>query len=91
LFNKADLNDLDEGAGFVDFINPDSLRVIGNCKAEASLSSATPGSRCQFEREGYFVVDTDSSNGNLVFNRIVPLRDTWAKIEIAQKNTGNKL
>jgi glutaminyl-tRNA synthetase len=91
LFNKADLNDLDEGAGFVDFINSDSLRVIGNCKAEASLSSATPGSRYQFEREGYFVVDPDSSNGNLVFNRIVPLRDTWAKIEIAQKNTGNKL
>ncbi len=89
LFNKADLNDLDEGAGFIDFINPDSLRIIESCKAEASLLSATPGFRCQFEREGYFVVDPDTSEGNLVFNRIVPLRDTWAKIELAQKNTGS--
>lgn len=89
LFNKADLNDLEEGTGFLDFVNPDSLQVIEHCKAEASLATATPGSRYQFEREGYFVVDHDSVSGKLVFNRIVPLRDTWAKIEEAQKSSGN--
>ena len=86
LFNKADLNDLDEGSEFLDFINPDSLHVIDNCKVEAALVSATSGARFQFEREGYFVVDPDSVPGKLVFNRIVPLRDTWAKIEVAQKS-----
>jgi len=89
LFTKADLNDLDEGAEFLDFINPDSLQINQHCLVEASLSIATPGSRYQFEREGYFIVDPDSAPGKLVFNRIVPLRDTWAKIEEAQKNSGN--
>jgi glutaminyl-tRNA synthetase len=86
LFTKADLNDLDEGAEFLDFVNPNSLHVIEGCKAELNLSSATQGSRYQFEREGYFVVDLDSSTEKLIFNRIVPLRDTWAKIEEAQKH-----
>jgi glutaminyl-tRNA synthetase len=89
LFTKADLNDLDEGAGFLDFINPDSLQIIEHCMVEANLGSATPGSRYQFEREGYFIVDADSVPERLVFNRIVPLRDTWAKIEEAQKSAGN--
>jgi len=89
LFNKADLNDLDEGAEFLDFITPDSLQIIERCKVETSLSSAAPGSRYQFEREGYFVVDPDSSPEKLIFNRIVPLRDTWAKIVEAQKNPRN--
>lgn len=88
LFTKADLNDLDEGEDFLDYINPESLHILEKCKAEASLSSAVPGARYQFEREGYFSVDSDSSAGNLVFNRIVPLRDTWAKIEEAQKLVG---
>jgi glutaminyl-tRNA synthetase len=51
---------------------------------EPSLASASPGSRYQFERQGYFCVDADSSTGNLVFNRTVPLRDSWAKIEKSQ-------
>ena len=89
LFNKADLNDLDEGAEFLDFINPDSLQIIERCKVETSISSAAPGSRYQFEREGYFVVDPDSSPEKLIFNRIVPLRDTWAKIVEAQKYPRN--
>ena len=89
LFTKADLNDLDDGAGFLDFINLDSLHVIEHCILEASLASATPGSRYQFEREGYFIVDRDSVPGKLVFNRTVPLRDSWAKIEEAQKRIGN--
>lgn len=89
LFTKADLNDLDEGTEFLDYINPDSLKVIGQCKVEARLASVTQGSRYQFEREGYFVVDPDSTPEKLIFNRIVPLRDTWAKIEEAQTHPGN--
>jgi glutaminyl-tRNA synthetase len=86
LFTKADLNDLDEGSGFLDYINPNSLQILMNCKAEACLATAEPASRYQFEREGYFVVDPESTPAHLVFNRIVPLKDTWAKIEEAQKN-----
>ena len=67
LFTKADLNDLDEGAEFLDYVNPNSLQVIEHCKAEASLASAAPGMRYQFEREGYFVVDPDSTLTKLVF------------------------
>jgi glutaminyl-tRNA synthetase len=85
LFTKADLNDLEEGEGFLDYVNHDSLHVIDNCKAEASLISAVPGNRYQFEREGYFVVDPESNPAHIIFNRIVPLRDTWAKIEEAQR------
>ncbi len=84
LFTKADLNEV--GKDFIDYLNPNSLEVIDHCKAETSLASVTPGMRFQFEREGYFAVDLDSSPAKLVFNRIVPLRDTWAKIEQAQKN-----
>jgi glutaminyl-tRNA synthetase len=89
LFTKADLNDLDEGAEFLDFINPDSLHINKDCLVEASLALAKPGSRYQFEREGYFIVDPDSAPEKIVFNRIVSLRDTWAKIEEAQKISGN--
>ena len=85
LFTKADLSDLEEGEGFLDYVNPDSLHIFDHCKAEASLASAIPANRYQFEREGYFVVDPESTPQHLVFNRIVPLRDTWAKIEEAQK------
>ncbi len=87
LFTKADLNDLSEGEEFLDYVNPNSLQVVDHCLAEASLANADPGMRYQFEREGYFAVDPDSTPGKLVFNRIVPLRDTWAKIEGAQKKT----
>jgi len=61
------------------------LEVLTSCRVEPSLAGAAPGSRCQFERQGYFCVDPDSSDGNLVFNRTVALRDTWAKIEKAMK------
>ncbi len=66
-------------------INPNSLEVITSCQAEPSLKSANPGDRFQFERQGYFCVDPDSSPGKLVFNRTVTLRDTWAKIEKSLK------
>ncbi|MFZ2095635.1 MAG: glutamine--tRNA ligase/YqeY domain fusion protein [Anaerolineales bacterium] len=88
LFNKADLNDLDEGVNFLEYLNPNSLQVIDSCKAEASLASVIAGMRYQFEREGYFVVDPDSTPDKSIFNRIVALRDTWAKIEGAHKGSG---
>ena len=66
---------------FLKCLNPDSLKVLKGCKVEPSLKDATPGYRCQFERQGYFCVDPDSTDGNLVFNRTVSLRDSWAKIE----------
>ena len=69
------------GENWREFINPHSLDVLNQCKVEPSLTSAKPQERFQFERLGYFCVDDDSREGNLVFNRTVTLRDTWAKIE----------
>ena len=54
---------------------------MSDAKLEPSLASAKPGDRFQFERVGYFCVDPDSAEGKLVFNRTLPLKDTWAKIE----------
>jgi len=70
----------DEGRSFLDDLNPASLEAIEGY-VEPSLASATPEARYQFERLGYFGVDPESSPGRPVFNRIVTLRDTWAKIE----------
>ena len=85
LFVKA--NPLDEkgGSDFKSHLNPNSLETLASCRVEPSLAGALPGSRYQFERQGYCCVDPDSSGGTLVFNRTVSLRDTWAKIEKAQK------
>lgn len=66
-------------------INPHSLEVLKECYVEQSLRNATPGSLYQFLRLGYFCVDPDSKDGSLIFNRTISLRDTWAKIEKAQK------
>lgn len=62
------------------FLNPDSLKILTNCKVEPSLATAAPPDRFQFQRLGYFCLDPDSSPSKLVFNRTVPLRDTWAKV-----------
>lgn len=62
-------------------VNPNSLEVIERAYVEPSLADTTPGTRYQFERTGYFCTDLDSMPGHLVFNRTVPLRDSWAKIE----------
>jgi glutaminyl-tRNA synthetase len=71
-----------EAEDFRSTINPDSLEVLTGCKLEPSLSGAAPLDRWQFERLGYFCVDSrDSSPDHLVFNRTVGLRDSWAKIE----------
>jgi glutaminyl-tRNA synthetase len=64
-------------------LNPHSLTVLSTCKVEAGLRQAIPGNRFQFERQGYFCLDPDSTHDHLVFNRTVPLRDSWAKIEKA--------
>ena len=77
----------EKGSGdFRDTINPGSLEVLKSCRLEPSLAGAAPGSRYQFERLGYFAVDPvdSSSDGALVFNRTVALRDTWARIEKSQ-------
>ena len=64
---------------FIEFINPNSLNINKNAFVEPSLKSATTGDSFQFQRLGYFVVDSDSTTDNLVFNRTVALKDSWAK------------
>ena len=71
----------EESGDFKADLNPNSLEVLPDCFVEPSLGSAASGSRYQFERLGYFCVDPDSSGQKLVFNRIVTLKDTWAKVE----------
>ena len=88
LFTRENPGDDSEGLDFTAYLNPNSLEVLTACKLEPSLLGATPGSRYQFERLGYFCVDADSAPGGLVFNRTVALRDAWAKIEKAQKEKG---
>jgi len=81
LFVKANPLDVEEGEDFTASLNPNSLETLTSCRVEPSLAGAAPGSICQFERQGYFCVDPDSSAEKLVFNRTVALRDTWARIE----------
>lgn len=69
----------EDGADFIQTLNPNSLEVLKDCFVEPSLSWSAPGSRYQFLRQGYFCVDKDSEKGRLVFNRVVGLRDSWAK------------
>ena len=86
LFVKENPGAGQEGSDFRSSLNPNSLETLKSCRVEPSLASAPPGSRYQFERQGYFCVDSlDSSPQALVFNRTVTLRDSWAKIERAMK------
>jgi glutaminyl-tRNA synthetase len=86
LFTKENPLDNKDGSSFLDYLNADSLTVVKGCKLEPSLADAAPGSIYQFERVGYFCVDTKGSGkGGLVFNRAVSLRDTWARIERSQQ------
>lgn len=80
LFLKKDPLDVPDGDSFKGSLNPDSLKTVA-CFVEPSVADAAPGTRYQFERVGYFCVDTDSAAEAMVFNRTVPLRDSWAKIE----------
>jgi glutaminyl-tRNA synthetase len=86
LFSVEDPESDVAGKTFLDQLNPNSLEVLTGCQLEPGLANAAPGERFQFERLGYFAVDPDSRRGSPVFNRIVSLRDTWAKI--AQKSEG---
>jgi len=72
----------DSGEGnFLDHLNQDSLTVLKNAKLEPNLAGLETGTAVQFERLGYFCVDSDSEEDKLVFNRTVPLRDSWAKAQ----------
>ena len=81
LFTKEHPEEAANGIDFRSNLNPKSLHVLSNCMVEPSLKDARPLDRFQFERLGYFCVDTDTTEDNLVINRTVTLRDTWAKIQ----------
>jgi glutaminyl-tRNA synthetase len=88
LFTKEDPGKVEEGQDFTANLNPNSLEVITDAKLEPSLANAAAGSRYQFERLGYFCVDSDSQVNRPVFNRTVALKDTWAKVEKKQGGKG---
>jgi glutaminyl-tRNA synthetase len=87
LFVRENPEETTDGQEFTDNLNPDSLQTLTDCKLEPSLAQALLDERYQFERLGYFCLDSmDSAPDRLVLNRIVSLRDTWARIQ--QKSTG---
>lgn len=71
----------DEEKNFKELLNPESLKIISDCFIEPELSKAKPGDKFQFTRLGYFCVDLLSNDERLIFNRTVPLKDSWSKIE----------
>jgi glutaminyl-tRNA synthetase len=81
LFTKENPFAGEGGKTWLDNLNPNSLTVLKGCRLEPSLAVARPGDRFQFERKGYFCVDPNSKPANLVFNRTVTLRDTWARLQ----------
>ena len=81
LFLKPDPSDVEEGQDVLSNLNPNSVEILLGAKLEPSLANAKLEDRFQFERVGYFCLDPDSTPGNLVFNRTLPLKDSWAKIE----------
>jgi len=81
LFSAESPQDVPPGVDWKDTVNPASLEVVADGRAEPSLAGARKADRFQFERLGYFVVDPDSAPGAAVFNRIVSLKDTWARLE----------
>jgi len=83
------ISDPSSSDNFEDVLNPDSLIALNECKLERSLSDVGLEEHIQFERLGYFYKDPDSTNGMPVFNRTVPLRNTWAKLEKQQQNQKN--
>jgi glutaminyl-tRNA synthetase len=86
LFTHPSPDSTRDGRDYREYLNPDSLRTVTCCIVEPSLADARPGEPFQFEREGYFCIDSKlSSASSLVFNRTVTLRDSWAKIEQQQK------
>jgi glutaminyl-tRNA synthetase len=86
LITLPDPGDAEEGKDFMEYLNPSSREILTQSKVEPSLAGEEPGGRYQFLRMGYFCLDPDSTDEKLVFNRTATLRDTWAKIEEAQKD-----
>ncbi|UCH35843.1 MAG: glutamine--tRNA ligase/YqeY domain fusion protein [Armatimonadota bacterium] len=84
LFVKPDPDEVEEGQDYLSNLNPKSLEVT-TCHVEPSVIGTPPGTRYQFERQGYFCVDPDSTREKLCFNRTVTLRDTWARAQKAMK------
>jgi glutaminyl-tRNA synthetase len=86
LFSKENPDEVEEGLDFKANLNPNSLETLTECYVEPSLEAAVPGSIYQFERQGYFFIDpVDSAAGELVFNRTIALRDSWARIKKSMK------
>ncbi|MCU7839704.1 MAG: glutamine--tRNA ligase/YqeY domain fusion protein [Candidatus Thiodiazotropha sp. (ex Troendleina suluensis)] len=84
LFNQANADKVEEGGRFTDNLNPDSLRTLTDCYFEPALAKAGEGEQYQFEREGYFILDSrEAAREELLFNRIITLRDSWVKIDKA--------
>jgi glutaminyl-tRNA synthetase len=90
LFDAESPEKVADGMTFKDHLNPDSLTVLSDCLVESSVMRAEVGSRFQFERHGYFCMDRDSTKERMVFNRTVPLRDSWAKIAKKQESPKGK-
>jgi glutaminyl-tRNA synthetase len=80
LFNHEDPSG-QKDHDYREFLNPDSLKILKGCKLEPSLAKAGHLDKFQFQRLGYFCVDYDSTGDNLVFNRTVSLKDTWARVK----------
>jgi len=80
LFSKPNPDDVEEGKDYKTNLNPDSLKIVYPAYVEPGLKASKPGNLYQFERQGYFCIDYDSSDKRLIFNRTVALRDSWAKI-----------
>ncbi len=82
----TDLAKIPSDSDWTSYVNPQSLERLTECVVEPGLVAASPGARFQFERQGYFCVDPDSSGGTLTFNRTVSLKDAWARLEKSQQS-----
>lgn len=80
LFNVENPSDESKVGSFTENLNPNSVEVLKNCKLESNLKDAKPGDSFQFMRLGYFCVDKDSTSEDMIFNRTVALKDSWAKV-----------
>lgn len=81
LFTLRNMDEMEEGRDYKDYLNPESLKVLPRAMVEPSLAEAQVMERFQFLRHGYFCIDPDSKPGHLVFNRTVSLKDSWAKAQ----------
>jgi glutaminyl-tRNA synthetase len=81
LFLKPDPDDTPEGGTWLDNINQNSLIILNDCKLEPALNNLKVGDKNQFERQGFFCVDPDTTPERMVFNRIFTIKDNWSKIK----------